>query len=189
MALPPPKVYRQDMPPTGGFQKPVGFPVAGFRKRSPVRGPTGALLVGGALAVMGTSWYFLLQDIDERKCVGGWVGCVVRRVTSLSLHPSLRPHPPTHPHTTLIHTHTYSHSTPRRSYYNLSRFNEKFERAYVMQAREEVAWTARQKELLDNERRLMAGVPGWVTGRKRYFTQWEDRPDRDVLDKRKLGPW
>ena len=29
MANPAPKVFKQDMPPPGGFQKPVGFPVAG----------------------------------------------------------------------------------------------------------------------------------------------------------------
>lgn len=58
-----------------------------------------------------------------------------------------------------------------------------------MQAQEEVRWTSRQKEYLDNERALMAGVPGWVVGKRRYLTQWEDRPDRDVLDLRKAGPW
>ena len=78
---------------------------------------------------------------------------------------------------------------PSRSYYNLARFNEKFERAYVMQAKEEVRWTAREKEYLDNERALMAAVPGWVVGKRRYLTQWDDRPDRDVLDTRKPGPW
>ena len=78
--------------------------------------------------------------------------------------------------------------TPR-SYYNLARFNEKFERAYVMQAREEVAWLAREKEYLDNERALMAGTPGWTVGKRRYLTQWEDRPDRDVLDTRRPGAW
>lgn len=78
---------------------------------------------------------------------------------------------------------------PPRSYYNLARFNEKFERAYVEQARENVQWERRQKELLDNERALMAHVPGWVVGGRRFFTQWEDRPDKDQLDPRKPGPW
>jgi hypothetical protein len=58
-----------------------------------------------------------------------------------------------------------------------------------MQAKEEVRWTAREKEYLDNERALMAAVPGWVVGKRRYLTQWDDRPDRDVLDTRKPGPW
>lgn len=75
------------------------------------------------------------------------------------------------------------------SYYNLARFNEKFERAYVLQAQEEVRWNARQKEYLDNERALMGNVPGWVVNKRRYLTQWEDRPDREVLDMRKSGPW
>jgi hypothetical protein len=82
--------------------------------------------------------------------------------------------------------------TPRSapcSYYNLSRFNEKFERAYVAQAAENVRWQRRQKELLDGERTLMQGTEGWVVGKRRYLTQWDDRPDVDVLDKRKLGPW
>lgn len=44
------------------------------------------------------------------------------------------------------------------SYYNLSRFNEKFERAYVAQATENVRWLRRQKEFLDKERELMKDV-------------------------------
>lgn len=75
------------------------------------------------------------------------------------------------------------------SYYNLSRFNEKFERAYVLQAQENVRWERRQKEYLDRERELMKDVPGWVVGQRRYFTQFEEKPDADVLDKRKIGPW
>ncbi len=75
------------------------------------------------------------------------------------------------------------------SYYNLSRFNEKFERAYVLQAQEDVRWLRRQKEILDGERALMAKVPGWVVGQRRFFTSWEDKPDVDSLDRRKTGPW
>ena len=75
------------------------------------------------------------------------------------------------------------------NYFNMSRLNEKYERAYVEQAREDAAWSRRQAELLDNERALMAGVGGWVVGRRRYFTQWEDKPDKDQLDQRKPGPW
>jgi hypothetical protein len=75
------------------------------------------------------------------------------------------------------------------SYYNLSRFNEKFERAYVLQAKEDAAWLRKQKEFLDAERELMADKPGWVVNKRRYFTQWEDRPDMDVLDQRKIGAW
>jgi hypothetical protein len=76
-----------------------------------------------------------------------------------------------------------------RNYYNLSRFNAKFERAYVLQAQEEVRWQRRQKELLDSERELMKNVPGWVVGQRRYYTSWEDRPNADVFDKRKIGNW
>ena len=58
-----------------------------------------------------------------------------------------------------------------------------------MQAKEDVRWLRREKEYLDNERQLMADVPGWVVGKRRYFTQWEDKPDREVLDTRKPGPF
>ena len=75
------------------------------------------------------------------------------------------------------------------SYANMSRLNGKYERAYVEQAREDVAWERRQKELLDGERALMAGVKGWVVGGRRYLTQWEDRPNKDQLDQRKPRPW
>ncbi len=74
----------------------------------------------------------------------------------------------------------------------MSRFNEKFERAYVMQAREDVRWERRQKEYLDAERDLMHNKKGdaaWVVGRRRYFTQQGDKPDLDVLDGRKIGAW
>lgn len=81
------------------------------------------------------------------------------------------------------------HDVADRNYYNLARFNAKFERAYVKQAQEEARWLRRQKELLDGERELMRHVPGWVVGQRRYFTTWEDRPNVDVLDKRKAGPW
>jgi hypothetical protein len=81
------------------------------------------------------------------------------------------------------------HDVGERNFYSLARFNAKFERAYVKQAQEEVRWLRRQKELLDGERELMRHVPGWVVGQRRYFTSWEDRPNVDVLDKRKAGPW
>lgn len=67
MALPPSKLYRQDLPPSAGFAKPPGFPDAGYRKRSPARGPAGVVMVGGALGAMALSWYFLMGDIEERK--------------------------------------------------------------------------------------------------------------------------
>lgn len=79
--------------------------------------------------------------------------------------------------------------TPIRSYMSLARFNEKFQRAYVEQAREDVSWERKQKECLDGERKLMENVHGWVVGGRRYFTQWEDKPDKDALDQRRIGPW
>ena len=56
----------------------------------------------------------------------------------------------------------------------------------MAQAKENVRWERREKEYLDNERELMAGNEGWVVGKRRYMTQWEDKPDRDLLDMRKL---
>ena len=85
-------------------------------------------------------------------------------------------------------THTQHPLTPPTpSYLSLARFNAKFERAYVEQAREDVQWERRQKECLDNERDLMQHAKGWVVGGRRYFTQWEDKPDKDVLDQRVSG--
>ena len=71
----------------------------------------------------------------------------------------------------------------------MSKFNERFERAYVLQAQEDARWLRRQKEMLDNERTIMADAHGWVVNKPRYFTQAEKRPDMDVLDHRKVGPW
>jgi hypothetical protein len=59
----------------------------------------------------------------------------------------------------------------------------------VLQAQEDARWLRRQKEVLDRERELMAGKPGWVVGKSRFWTQAEKRPDMDVLDTRKTGPW
>jgi hypothetical protein len=59
----------------------------------------------------------------------------------------------------------------------------------VAQAQEDVRWTRREKEYLDKERALMAGTPGWVVGKRRYLTQWDDKFDREVLDKRMPGPY
>ena len=83
----------------------------------------------------------------------------------------------------------FIYSVDDYNYFNMSRLNEKYERAYVEQAREDVAWERRQKESLDKERSLMASVSGWVVGQRRYLTQWEDKPDKDQLDTRKPGPW
>lgn len=73
---------------------------------------------------------------------------------------------------------------PCRSYYNLSRFNARFERGYVLQAKEDASWERRHKEYLDRERGLMAAVPGWVVHKPRFYTQAETRPDIDALDPR-----
>jgi hypothetical protein len=71
MSLPPSKQFIQDMPPVGGFVRPPGFPAEAFRKRSPARGPGGALMLAGAAGL--TLWGMLrfLGDVEERKCVPG----------------------------------------------------------------------------------------------------------------------
>ncbi len=61
-----------------------------------------------------------------------------------------------------------------------------------MQAQEDARWARRQKELLDNERELMAGRDigsGWVVNKPRYWTQAETKPDQDALDHRRIGAW
>lgn len=94
------------------------------------------------------------------------------------------------PHTRAQHAYTPPTAlAPARSYYNLSRFNERFERAVVLQAQEDVRWARREKEILDNERALMANVPGWVVNKRRYATQFEEKPDRDAVDPRRASVW
>lgn len=89
MALPASKVFKQDLPPAGGFQRPPTFtgcvqareacrsldstnhspPPRSFRKHSYARGPAGYVMIGGLTAVMVYNLYRLVNDIDERKCV------------------------------------------------------------------------------------------------------------------------
>ena len=71
----------------------------------------------------------------------------------------------------------------------MSQFVQRFEHAYVEQKRADINWERRQKECLDWERELMKGDPSWVVGKRRYATQHEDKPDKDLLDQRRLGPW
>jgi len=59
-----------------------------------------------------------------------------------------------------------------------------------MQAQENVKWQRKQKEFLDKERELMSDVDGWVVGRRRFFTQWEDKPDIDrATTSRQFSPY
>lgn len=74
-------------------------------------------------------------------------------------------------------THTCFVSTLSRcSYYDLCKWNERFERAYLLNAREYAAWERRQKEALDTERKVMASVPGWVVNKPRYYTTYQRTP-------------
>ncbi len=59
----------------------------------------------------------------------------------------------------------------------------------MKQAQEDVRWAHRHKELLDRERELMKNVDGWVVGQRRYYTTWEDKPDVDAFDTKRMGPW
>jgi len=49
--------------------KPPGFPAEGFRKRSPARGPGGAIMLAGAVGITLLGMYRFLGDVEERKCV------------------------------------------------------------------------------------------------------------------------
>lgn len=67
-----PRRDRRALPPRsppGGYTKPPSFPDTGFRKRSPVRGPAGAVIGLGALGLMAWGWYRLVESVEERKCV------------------------------------------------------------------------------------------------------------------------
>jgi NADH dehydrogenase (ubiquinone) 1 alpha subcomplex subunit 13 len=64
MALPPSKVYKQDMPPPGGF------PAVRYKKLSPQRGPSGLAIVLGAVVVSSAGLWYAIADNKEREYVG-----------------------------------------------------------------------------------------------------------------------
>ena len=77
-------------------------------------------------------------------------------------------------------------------YFRLAKLNERYERAYVLQAIEEKDWQKRHKAMIDREREWMSDKPDWVVNRSVYYTQRQDRPPNNPLDPRtisKLNPY
>ena len=72
------------------------------------------------------------------------------------------------------------------SYRNLAKINERFERAYVLQAIEEADWQRRHKAMVDQERSWMRNRPDWVVNKSHYFTLRPDRANNDPVDTRTM---
>jgi len=62
--------------------------------------------------------------------------------------------------------------------------NERYERAHVLQAREDASYLKRSKRQADIEREWMKDVPGYVVNQSPYFTKKGDRPNVDRSDAR-----
>eukprot|EP01138_Halocafeteria_seosinensis_P009493 gb/GECG01009702.1/.p1 GENE.gb/GECG01009702.1/~~gb/GECG01009702.1/.p1 ORF type:complete len:144 (+),score=5.64 gb/GECG01009702.1/:1-432(+) len=86
----------------------------------------------------------------------------------------------------------WSKQAREREYFRLAKLNERYERAYVLQAIEEKDWQKRHKAMIDREREWMSDKPDWVVNRSVYYTQRQDRPPNNPLDPRtmsKLNPY
>ncbi len=105
--------------------------------------------------------------VVSRSRAAGHVSVVCGAAAAAATSPASRPCPHPHPTTTF---------PTARSYYDLSKWNERFERAYLLNAREYAAWERRQKEALDNERKLMAAVPGFEVNKPRFYTGYQRTP-------------
>lgn len=75
-------------------------------------------------------------------------------------------------------------TTDERRYIELAKINERFERAYVLQAVEDVTAPRRNKALIDTERELMASDPKWVVNQSPYMTARPKAPAFDEMDPR-----
>mmetsp|Transcript_17568 Transcript_17568/g.36697 ORF Transcript_17568/g.36697 Transcript_17568/m.36697 type:complete len:133 (+) Transcript_17568:87-485(+) len=53
----------------------------------------------------------------------------------------------------------------------LGDFSGRYERGFLIQAREKVDADRLKAKLVDQERQIMANVPGWVAGKNTYYTQ------------------
>lgn len=53
----------------------------------------------------------------------------------------------------------------------LGDFSSKYERGYLIQAREKVAAERAKAKIVDQEREIMSNVAGWTAGKNTYFTQ------------------
>lgn len=61
MAIPPAKVYRQELPPKGGF------PAIKYAKYSYNRGPAGIAIIFGLTAMTGAGLWYAMEDNLERE--------------------------------------------------------------------------------------------------------------------------
>lgn len=71
-----------------------------------------------------------------------------------------------------------------RRYIELAKINERFERAYVLQAVENAAAPRRNKAMLDRERKLMESDPDWIVNQSPYMTRRRTAPAFDEVDPR-----
>jgi hypothetical protein len=78
----------------------------------------------------------------------------------------------------------YLRSADDRRYIELAKLNERFERAYVLQAVENAAAPRRNKAMLDRERKLMENDPDWVVNQSPYMTKRRTAPAFDEVDPR-----
>jgi len=78
----------------------------------------------------------------------------------------------------------YVRSADERRYVELAKLNERFERAYVLQAVEDATAPRRNKANIDAERAAMASDPKWVVNQSPYFTKRAAPPAVDAMDSR-----
>jgi hypothetical protein len=82
----------------------------------------------------------------------------------------------------------YLRGAEERRYLELAKMNERFERAYVLQAVENATAPRRHKTALDRERHMMRNHPDWVVNQSPYFTDRAEAPTFDELDPRLADP-
>ena len=75
---------------------------------------------------------------------------------------------------------------PPCSYLKLAKINERYERAYVLQAIETASYQKRHKEMVDREREWMRDRPEWTVNQSHFYTQRQDRPSNDPMDPRTM---
>lgn len=56
-------------------------------------------------------------------------------------------------------------------YDNWAAFARRYERAYLVQAKNKVQTAREAARIMDSEREIMAAVPGWTAGKSPYYTQ------------------
>lgn len=56
-------------------------------------------------------------------------------------------------------------------YREMHDFAQRYERAYLVQARNRITTEREKAVILDEEREVMAHIPGWTAGKGPYYTQ------------------